>query len=46
MQLGSGGAVIPFLQQLQGRRMLGEQKSLTFMALKAIDWLIGDSFFM
>ena len=45
MQLGSGGAVIPFLQRLQGRCMLGDQESLTFMALKAIGWPIGDSFF-
>ena len=45
MRLGSGGVVIPFLQQLQGRRMLVDHESLTFIALKAIDWLIGDSFF-
>ena len=45
MQLGSGGAVIPFPQRVQGRAMLGDQKNLTFTAQKAIDWLIVDSFF-
>ena len=44
MQLGSGGALIPFLQQVQGRGMLGDHENVTFMALKAIDWLIRDSF--
>ena len=44
MQLESGGAVIPFLQQVQGRAMLGDQENLTFTAQKAIDWLYVDSF--
>ena len=37
MQLGSGGAVIPLLQQVQGRAMLGEHENLIFTAEKAID---------
>ena len=44
MQLGSGGAVIPFLQRVQGRVMLGDQENLTFTNQKSVDWLIVDSF--
>ena len=40
MQLGSGRAVIPFPQWVQGRAMLGDQENLTFTAQKAVDWLI------
>ena len=45
MQLGSRGAVIPLLQRVQGRAMLGDQENLTLTAQSAVDWLIIYSFF-
>ena len=45
MQLGSRGAVILLLQQVQGRAMLGDQENLTLTAQNAVDWLIIYSFF-
>ena len=46
MQLESGRAVIPLVEWVQDRAMLADQENLSFMAQKAIDWLIIDSFFM
>ena len=45
MRLGSGGAVIPYPQRVQGRAMLGDQENLIFTTQKAVDWLIIYSFF-
>ena len=45
MLLGSGGAVIPLQQPVQGRIILGDQENLIFTAQKAVDWLIIYSFF-
>ena len=45
MQLGSGGAVIPLQQPVQGRTMLHDQENLIFTVQKTVDWLIIYSFF-
>ena len=45
MQLGSGGAVISLLKQVQGRAMLGDQENSIFTAQKTKEWLIIYSFF-
>ena len=45
MQLGLGGAVIPLLQRVLGRVMLGDHENLIFTVQKAVHWLIIYSFF-